>query len=351
MNYTDESVKAGEYLRLALNYLSKFNLPANPVNYTVWYEYVSGKNLKLKKAIDRFFEAAVPLNNPKVETLYQKYVADGDRIVITKLLTQISLMLKEVTGHVIETEGDLAGHGSKLNQLTVEISEANEYTQIKSIVDEMLVETKALIKSGRRLQNRMKVSSEDLKQLQKELENSQKEAQTDTLTGLINRRGLEKRFELERIRAKQNDSPFSILMIDIDHFKKVNDTFGHLVGDSLLKSIARLLKTQVRKNDIATRFGGEEFLLLLPETGIEGAVAVAEKIQSALALKDWKIKETGKKMGKVSVSIGIALYRFNESEQVLLKRADDALYTAKNNGRNRIVTEEELDSGQEEQAS
>lgn len=342
MNYTEERTKAGEYLRLALNYISKYNLPVNPVNYTVWYEYVSGKNIKLKKAIDYSLENAAPINSKKVELFFQKYVADGDRIVISKLLTQISLMLKDITSHVSETEGDISGHGKALGDLALKISEAHDYNEIKSIVDQMIIETKELVTSGKKLQTRMKISSQDLKQLQQELEKSQEEAQTDSLTLLINRRGLEKKLELERIRAKQNNAPFSIIMVDIDHFKRVNDNFGHLIGDSLLKSIAHLLKAHLRRNDLAARYGGEEFLILLPETGIEGATAVARKIRKTLATKEWKLKETGESMGKITVSMGISTYKLNEPEENLIKRADDALYLAKKNGRDQIITQEQI---------
>lgn len=341
MNYTEERTKAGEYLRLALSYISKYNLPVNPVNYTVWYEYVSGKNLKLKKAIDHSITNAKPISSSNMEVLYQKYVTDGDRIVISKLLTKVSLMLKDVSTHVSETEGDLAGHGQNLGELADQICEVQDFNEIKSIVDKMIIETKELVNSGKRLQTRMKISSEDLKQLQQELEKSQQEAQTDTLTLLINRRGLEKRFELERIRAKQNSAPFSIIMLDIDHFKKVNDNFGHLVGDSLLRGIANILRSHLRSNDIAARYGGEEFLILLPETGIEGAKAVGNKIQNSLSSKEWKLKETGQSMGKITVSMGISLYKLNESEDNLIKRADDALYIAKNNGRDQIISQNE----------
>ena len=312
------------------------------MNYTVWYEYVSGKNEKLKKAIDHSLENAKPINNSKIENLYQKYVSDGDRIVVSKLLTQISLMLKDITSHVSDTEGDLSGHGKNLENLAVQISEAHDYNEVNVIVDQMIGETKALVKSGKRLQTRMKVSSDDLKQLQQDLEISQQEAQTDALTALINRRGLEKKLEMERIRARQNNSSFSIIMVDIDHFKKVNDSFGHLVGDSLLRGIAALLKSHLRRNDIAARYGGEEFLILLPETTIDGAKAVGEKIRTSLSTKEWKLKETGESMGNITVSMGIALYKQNEPEQNLIKRADDALYLAKNKGRDRIITQEEL---------
>jgi len=342
MAYTEEKNRAGEYLRLALTNITKYNLPANPVNYTVWYEYVSGKNIKLKKAIDTSLDAARPIDADNVESLYQKYVADGDRLVISKLLTKIALMLKDITGHVLETEGDLAGHGQILSDLAHQVGEAQDYHEIKTLVDQMILETKDLVDSGKRLQTRMKISSDDLKQLQQELEKSQQEAQTDVLTSLFNKRGFEKRFELERIRAKQNETPFSIIMVDIDHFKKVNDTYGHLVGDSLLKSIANLLKSHLRKNDIASRYGGEEFLILLPETGIEGAAAAARKIRETLSTKEWKLKETGESMGKITVSMGIALYKLNEPEEALIKRADDALYLAKNRGRDQIVTQDEL---------
>lgn len=342
MNYTEKRDKAGEYLRLALNHLAKYDLPVNPVNYTVWYEYVSGKNIKLNKAINHSITNDKSFNSNKVEGLYQKYVTDGDRIIISKLLTKISLMLKDVTNHVSETEGDLTGRGRNLGELTAKISEVSDFKEIKNIVDLMVVETKELIDSGKRLQNRMKISSDELRLLQKELEKSQQEAQTDALTSLINRRGLEKKFEMERIRAKQNNSPFSIIMVDIDHFKRVNDNFGHLVGDSFLRSLARLLKKHLRRNDIASRYGGEEFLILLPATGVKGAKSVGEKIRQTLASKEWKLKETGKSMGKITVSMGIATYTLNEQEESLIKRADDALYLAKNSGRDKIITQEDL---------
>ena len=342
MNYSEDKNKAGEYLRLALGYLAKHGLPASPVNYTVWYEYVSGKNLKLKNAVDASIESDTPLTIKHMEILYQKFVADGDRIVISKLLTKINLMLREITGHVLETEGDLSGHGTTLRGLSEEIREVQDFEGAKRIVDQMILEAKALIKSGSKLQSRMKISSSDLQQLYRELELSQKEAHTDSLTGLINRRGLEKRFELERIRAKQNNISFAIIMADIDHFKRVNDAYGHLVGDSLLRGISRILSKQLRRNDIAARYGGEEFLILLPETDLVGAGAVAGKIQKGLATKEWKIKASGKSMGAITVSMGISIYAMNESGEAMIKRADDALYMAKNAGRNQIVTQASL---------
>lgn len=342
MTYTENSPKAGEFLRLTLGFLAKYNLSANPVNYTVWYEYVSGKNLKLKRAMDRVIDTNVPLNNKNIEILYQKFVTDGDRIVISRLLTKVNLMLKEITKHVIETEGDLAGHGQTLDKMAGQLHDIHDFEGVRDIIDQMLDTTKSIIKSGSRLQTRMKVSSEDLKQLHKDLEASQKEARTDALTGLDNRRGLERRLELERIRARQNNVPFSVIMADIDHFKKVNDTHGHLVGDSLLRGFAAVLKGQVRRNDMVARYGGEEFLILLPETNVEGAYAVGEKIRTALDAKEWKVKDSGSRIGRIKASLGIAQYEMTETGNQVVDRADKALYQAKTQGRDRIIIYSEL---------
>ena len=342
MNYTENRTRAGEYLRLALGQLAKHNLPANPVNYTIFYEYASGKNLKLKTAMDNAFQHAVPLNPDHLEKFYTKFIADGDRLVVSRLLTKINLMLRDISRHLVETEGDLAGHGSNLEKLGEKVNQVTDYEELREIVDQMILETRGLIKSGSRLQNRMKMSTEDLHQLNRELEEAQKEALTDALTGLINRRGLAKAFESVRIRSQLDRKPFSIILLDIDHFKKVNDTFGHLVGDSLLKGIAKILKTHLRGSDTASRYGGEEFLIVLPETDLSGAEIVARKIQKNLASKEWKIKESGTSMGVITASMGISVYAGEESQEDLIQKADSALYMAKQTGRNRIITQEAL---------
>lgn len=342
MTYTENSPQAGEFLRLTLGYLAKFNLSANPVNYTVWYEYVSGRNLKLKRAMDRVIDNNLPLNNKNIEALYQKFVTDGDRIVISRLLTKVNLMLREITGHVLETEADLSGYGQTLDSMAGQLHGIHDFEGVRDIIDQMLETTKGIITSGSRLQTRMKVSSEDLKQLHQELEVSQKEARTDALTGLDNRRGLERRLELERIRARQNNVIFSVIMADIDYFKKVNDTHGHLVGDSLLKGFAAVLKSQVRRNDTVSRYGGEEFIVLLPETDVEGAYAVGEKIRAVLAAKEWTVKESGNRIGQIKASFGIAQYVMGETGNQVVERADKALYQAKEEGRDRIIIHSEL---------
>ena len=158
-----------------------------------------------------------------------------------------------------------------------------------------------------------------------------KQATTDTLTGLLNRRRMTDILQDELSRAKRLHTPFSVVMFDIDHFKQVNDTFGHEVGDNVLKEIATTVKSRLRELDAFARWGGEEFVILLRGTEIDGALEISTICCDILA------QHTIEHVGQVTASFGVAAYRKDETLRELIHRADDALYTAKNNGRNRVV--------------
>ena len=161
-------------------------------------------------------------------------------------------------------------------------------------------------------------------------------ALTDGLTSLYNRRYFDMFYENIFNQSSRYGIPLTLIMCDIDHFKKINDTYGHDKGDVVLKEIANILKSNTRKTDIAARFGGEEFMVCLPSTEITSALDVARKIkQMVLNVKTKDIK-------KVTVSMGVTFYRkeFGSNPKDLLKRLDNLLYEAKNRGRNRIISED-----------
>jgi diguanylate cyclase (GGDEF)-like protein len=157
----------------------------------------------------------------------------------------------------------------------------------------------------------------------------------DPLTGLFNRRYLEESLDLECSRAERSLQPLSVVMLDIDHFKRFNDTFGHEAGDVVLKSIAELLKASVRQGDIICRYGGEEFMLVLPVTGAPEAAALAERVRTAVKRLD--LVHRGQSMGNITVSLGVATNTGTKWKQNdIVEAADQALYAAKNAGRNRV---------------
>jgi diguanylate cyclase (GGDEF)-like protein len=155
-------------------------------------------------------------------------------------------------------------------------------------------------------------------------------AYTDALTGLINRRGMQQRLESELERARRYNRPFALILADIDHFKKVNDTYGHSVGDQVLREVAGRLAQNLRDSDSLARWGGEEFLILAPETNLHQAHLLAQRLREA-------ISERPISGLVITLSLGVACYRQGDSVAGLLSRADEAMYQAKANGRNQVV--------------
>jgi diguanylate cyclase len=181
----------------------------------------------------------------------------------------------------------------------------------------------------------------ELKRIHLEIEQKQAEllemnavlvelSNTDRLTGLKNRRFLQEKLEEQIVGCDRNQEPFSLCIIDIDHFKKVNDTYGHQTGDYVLEKLSSILKVQSRKEDIAARYGGEEFVLLLPNTDVSESKTIAENLRQSIAYSTWE-------MGQITVSIGVATFIPTDSETTLLQKADQALYTSKEQGRNRVT--------------
>ena len=160
-------------------------------------------------------------------------------------------------------------------------------------------------------------------------------AKIDSLTGIYNRRYLDSRLTEEIERSRRHGNQLSILMLDIDHFKKINDTHGHLCGDYALRKIAELLKELVRTSDILGRYGGEEFCCILPETPIEQAVVLAERCREQIAANQLTCTDH---QTRVTISIGVTGLHRDDSLDSVIKRADDALYQAKRDGRNRICS-------------
>jgi diguanylate cyclase len=162
------------------------------------------------------------------------------------------------------------------------------------------------------------------------------------LTGIANRRSFDERLKLAIREAKSSSDTLSLLMIDIDHFKKFNDSFGHQLGDKVLQLVARILKTSIKGRDTVARYGGEEFAVILPSTRLAGAATLGDQIREAVASRRIIQKRTGEDFGSITLSVGVSSLRSADSGESLIKRADDALYSAKRGGRNRVITEDQL---------
>jgi diguanylate cyclase len=174
-------------------------------------------------------------------------------------------------------------------------------------------------------------------ELQRDLESVRKEAMTDGLTGLSNRKAFDAAIQRIANECNENSTIFSLLMVDIDYFKNFNDNFGHQIGDQVLRLVARTLTDGVKGRDVSARYGGEEFAIILPETPLDAGVHVGNALRKAVATKDVINRNTGEKLGRITMSVGVAEYKSGENITDLIERADAALYTAKHNGRNQVA--------------
>jgi len=161
-------------------------------------------------------------------------------------------------------------------------------------------------------------------------------ANIDSLTGLLNRGAILRKLSEQMKHAKRYRNELSLSLLDIDHFKKVNDQYGHLIGDDVLEQVAILMWQNIRDADIIGRYGGEEFIIILPRTDLSSALNVAERVRKMIEAS--KMKDPEGNMFGITVSQGISIYKLGEDEHSLISRADNALYKAKGNGRNRVET-------------
>lgn len=183
------------------------------------------------------------------------------------------------------------------------------------------------------LKGRLKDSKRECSELSQELATLRKRADLDPLTGLPNRNGLQERLQQDYDLAVRHGAPVSLMLIDLDHFKKINDTFGHQAGDRVLMELSDLFRSKLRKSDFAARYGGEEFVLVLPQTDVKEATTAAEKLRKSVVDRVFLFR--GKRVA-VSFSAGVAQLASRESIADWLKRADAALYEAKEKGRNQV---------------
>jgi diguanylate cyclase (GGDEF)-like protein len=180
-----------------------------------------------------------------------------------------------------------------------------------------------------------------LAQRAKSLETAQAEAETDVVTGIYSHRGFQKQLEDEVTRSRRYNRPLSLLMIDLDHFKTLNDTYGHPIGDAILREVSELIKQGLRTNDFPARYGGEEFSIILPETSLEGAQIVAERLRNSVLYHLFNLP--GGHRAFLSISVGVANLPIDARDKDgLIEMADKALYFAKHNGRNRVSLHGEL---------
>ena len=340
---SDDLAQAVRYLKLTLPEMSKREIPTTPENYAVWYEYTAGTNHSLKNSIDSLIKDNTPFSDHVNGELYQQYIGSGQQTAIAEIRDSVRQVINDLLAQ-ISAEGDgLGDYAKTLECFSEKVNETIDSSAVNLLINELLLETKKREEATHNLQGSLDTMAREMTQLRQEVARLNDEASTDALTKISNRRAYDIAIEREVSASKINSTHLCLLMLDIDHFKQFNDKFGHIVGDKVLRFVAAMLQKNVKGNDTVARFGGEEFAVILPETNYSDALSVAENVRKRVSAQVLSDSAENIKLGSVHVSIGVAQYRYGESPEEFVHRADKYLYQAKNNGRNRVVGEKDCE--------
>lgn len=330
--------ESAEYLRMALPLMSKFNIPVTPGNYAVWYEYAAGSNQSLNERIDALLHNGTEITQGLINVLYREFIdVNGDLTHLEKAQARFSSLHANVSSTLDRACGNTSEYGESLNQYKTRIDTGMNSEQLRNLIGDLNSSTNQMLVNNRHLLRDLNEARQEITELKKQLVDVRKESQRDNLTSLLNRKAFFEELQTIETDGTLFSSPHCLFMLDIDHFKKVNDTFGHLFGDKVIKAVAMVLRKNTKGRDIAARFGGEEFIVLLPETGIAGARVVAEKIRQTIEQASIINPNNKQVVSRVTVSIGLTQFMEHDDVESVVLRADKALYAAKNKGRNQVV--------------
>ncbi len=345
LDYSQDLDESQDFAARSMARMKQLGIPTSARNFAVWYTYFSGSNPDLKRMIDVLHDNHQPFTDVRCLELYDRFFGFGrEGAALQDAGSKIGTAVSRVFELVNQAGGDANRYGASLAGLSGDLKASRAAGQVRSIIQRIVSETDRMQEQAQRLEKQLLESSQEITLLRQDLEVSRRDAMTDSLTGIANRKYFETKLRELAKQAMEDGSPISLLLADIDHFKRFNDSYGHQRGDKVLKLVARGLTDNIKGRDLAARYGGEEFAILLPRTNLVNAGTVAEHIRKSVANKRIVKKSTGETLGNITLSIGVAQYRPGEVLSQLVRRADEALYTAKCQGRDRVIPEDRIET-------
>ncbi len=324
--------------RKALDLMDEHGVAPTPQNYAVWVAYASDSIPELCEAVQTRIDKGGPIDDAFCDDLYDHHFTF--KRIQDAVLDTGGAMSREL-GAVVKTleaaERDTAAYGEALAGASGQLDETTDAATFKRMVEGLVSATARMQRRSRELERRLQETSSEVNQLRSNLEKVREEAMTDALTGVANRKRFDEAMRKARRDAEMTGEPFSLILCDIDHFKRFNDTWGHQTGDQIIRFVAACLSRFSKDHHVVARYGGEEFGVVLPGGSLEEAREVAERVRQTVESKRLLRKSTNEDLGNITVSLGASQFRTNESVESLIERADTNLYKSKQTGRNRIT--------------
>lgn len=320
--------------------LRKAGLEPHVRNYDVLFAAFSDTQPELRQALDEIAAQKLPLTQERMDYLHATHISTGAHATVQETAIAARKLFAEMLLAIHQFTGSSDVVSSKVVSCLGVLGKDPTIEELEEIASTIVEGASHLKESGDVLNRKLVDSQKEIEVLRETLARVSMESERDPLTNLYNRQAFDRRMAERIAEAVEEDTELALLMIDVDHFKTFNDTFGHLIGDEVLKIVSRALTDTVKGMDTVVRFGGEEFAIILPRTPLGGAMIVAEAIRKAIANKELKHRDTGDSYGVITVSIGVAGFRHKtDTAERLISRADEALYRSKKGGRNRVTQE------------
>ncbi|NVJ60135.1 MAG: GGDEF domain-containing protein [Gammaproteobacteria bacterium] len=319
----------------SLTWLRDRQIPAQPIAYSVAFEYQHNLLQDLVKQVD-YLENSNELNDDALDQLFLEFVLTKyiDFEGFNKSVTEI---VEDTGTAVVEARNQLKEFRTFLKLANLKLEEITSKPQ-QELVSHLIQNTSVTYKSITTLENHLSTVMAEMRVLQKKYVRMQKQAQQDQLTGLLNRNSLQSAFQ--RLNSDEQVQEMSLVVADIDLFKRFNDEHGHTIGDKVIKLVADTLRSNLKGSDIISRYGGEEFVVILPNTKLKDASNLMNSIRQRIANLSFINKATEKKIDSITMSFGLSSLKPDDNFHSLFDRADKALYRSKQNGRNCVSCEQ-----------
>ena len=342
LRYIESKPASAEIFRMVIQKMAEWGCAFTPVHYTVVYEYVSGINPPLIEAVNGLLKQSSSLVGEDLEKIFVKYIVPDYVLPLNdyrgSLAKQLQSILQNISSSTTRTaqEAERVKNGMESYSHSLQEDGLDEKT-FRTLVDAVLKDTLSIRESSSSLNAELLKNQKKIDCLQDELRIAREEAMIDPLTEILNRRGFSTKINDLLREGKFSGISCALLMIDIDHFKKINDSYGHIIGDKAIIAVSKVLRGSVGENVFIGRVGGEEFAVFSPKNTSEEGMALAERLRQNIMKIEITNPSTRQKISTMTVSIGIDLAPFSGEWERMFERADKALYASKSSGRNKVT--------------
>jgi diguanylate cyclase len=327
--------KAYELARKAIQAMEAHQVWPTALNFELWAHYVAAKGSALAAEIDTIIESGEPFTDEVGEHLAAQFLPkaklNGE---ILEAGQTLSKELDSVSRAIESARETSEAYGQQLASAS-ESLDGDDAAAIKTMVETLTVATRKVREENHALETQLHDTTAELGRLREHLEQVRRDAMTDALSGLANRKAFDEALERASAQADQAGETVTLAVIDIDHFKSFNDTWGHQTGDQVIRYVASVIGRASGNPRFSARYGGEEFAIIFPGEGARTALAVLEAVREEVSSRILKRRSTNEDLGAITISAGIAERKAGEPPASLIERADSALYASKRGGRNR----------------